>query len=123
MKYGRLGTIARRKPPGRAEKSISFLCCDHSASDARMDSYQGTEFSDPTKIEQPYDGYLEIPRDLLKLIPRKRHAFDTGVFLGLQGDDSLIEYNTLIFFREHSHETLHEVLKRKLNTTHKASVE
>jgi hypothetical protein len=33
-----LAFMALRKPPGRAEKSISFLCCDHSSSDWRMDS-------------------------------------------------------------------------------------
>ena len=38
MKYGRFATMARRKPPGRDEKSMSFLCCDHSASDCKIDS-------------------------------------------------------------------------------------
>jgi len=28
-----------RNPPGRAEKSINFLCCDHSVSDVKMDCY------------------------------------------------------------------------------------
>ena len=29
--------MALRNPPGRAEKSINFLCCDHSVSDVKID--------------------------------------------------------------------------------------
>ena len=110
MKYGKFGTIARLNPPGRAEKSISFLCCDHSASEASIDSYFFFPYSVwylPTSVER---AHLKVSWQKVELFPRYRDAFDIRVFLLLQGQDSLEENDTLIFLGEHTHETFHKIL-------------
>lgn len=53
---------------------------------------------------------LEVPRNLLKLLPREGNALDNRMFLGLDGHDGLVEDNSLVLLSEHAHQALHEIL-------------
>jgi hypothetical protein len=108
MKYGKFGTMARLNPPGRAEKSISFLCCDHSASDCRIDSYKN--FDEP--IFEIFIGYanLEILWHIIKLLPRQWNTLDIRMFLPFELDDRFVKNDTFILVRKHSHKAFHKIL-------------
>lgn len=53
---------------------------------------------------------LEVPRNLLELLPREGNALDDRMFLGLDGHDGLVEDNSLVLLSEHAHQALHEIL-------------
>ena len=53
---------------------------------------------------------LEVPRNLLELLPREGNALDNGMFLGLDGQYGLVEDYSLVLLSEHAHQTLHEIL-------------
>lgn len=48
------------------------------------------------------------------MFPRHGHTFNHRMFLCPQRHDGFVEYDTLVFFSEHSHETFHEILSRIL---------
>lgn len=43
-------------PPGRAEKSINFLCCDHSVSDVKIDCCEEASIEYDTTYEADLPG-------------------------------------------------------------------
>ena len=104
--------MARLKPPGRLEKSISFLCCDHSVSEERIDSFQGTQSSKYKDIKRTD---LEILRNVVILLPWQRYALDERVLLPLEVNNCLVENDTFVLLRKHLHDTFHKVLCQDIN--------
>ena len=97
-----------RNPPGRAEKSINFLCCDHSVSDVKIDCCKRASISSNAdhKLTHP-----EVSRKDLELGPWNGHTFDKGMFLVFERQHGFVEDNAFILFSKHAHEAFHEVLR------------
>lgn len=57
--------------------------------------------------------YLEVCWEIIKLVDRDGDAFNVGVFLPFETQDSLKEHVSLLRVSTHSYEALHEVLENK----------
>ena len=54
--------------------------------------------------------HSEVTREVLKLRPRNRDAFDEGMVLVFECQHSFVEDDPSILFSEHAHEALHKIL-------------